>query len=433
MRRSSLRTLFASSLALASSGCWPGWQQIFDVTPSRESFIEDMRVLAVAAEPAALVVPGRFLDSGTDGVLTLEVTPFVVDPRPGEVNVSFGLCATTDAFAPCQSNSRFRRPARAVSTDADDPIGRAKVSTTFELTPDDVRALYDQAGVIPGDLETVLVQVLVDATRTVNGKPERESASISIPMQLDPLSLPDAESDALLDMWGLADCGEAGPGDDFCHVAPDPNAPPPECGNGIIEGNEQCDPPDDETCDLGCFVFDPCLTPPAPLGDICFVPLENARPALLGMQVVQDVSQIGLDERIDVEPNGTLRIPRGRQTLLVPLYDPLTANEAYQTVGPAFPECPAEDGSFDSVVQASCPVLELLQARVYVKDGALQLTNVGGDEEPLTGFTNPLFDFSAVGLSFKDGTAAGTREPLVVVVADGRGGMDAQLITVEAE
>lgn len=426
-----LAALAAVPLAPLSSSCWPGWDFLFDQTPSREHRLEDLRVLGAALEPAAVAVPPALVlaDAAEPPPLELTVRPFVFDPRGGDVEIGVRLCAHADPFLPCVPTAAdVPSFGGSFPADASDPLGRVDVVTTLALDRAAVRALYAEAGVEPLSLQTVALDVVMDVSRTVDGRRERESAVLAVMMTLDAFGrgLPGDVRDAVLAEANAIDC--TGLENDGCFPRLLDYPVEPICGDLILEFGEQCDPPDGATCDERCQALDVCF---AELSPVCLQPLKNARPQLAGLRITEQ-SAFPTDEPPDVLPGEVIRVAPAQSVFVMPAGTEALI-ESYQT---SFPQgCPPDSPA--GAVTLSCGHLELVSWRAYVLDGAAELTapvdetgayvgNVPGGFSD-TGFAAP------VGVSFRDGTAAGTREPLIVVLADGRGGMDLQVFTLEAE
>jgi hypothetical protein len=414
--------VLAALLALAPvASCWPGWDFIFDQTPSREHRLEDLRVLAVLAEPAALAIPAAFvLDGPEPPPLELEITPFIFDPRGGDVDVALGLCASGLEGIPCAAGDDAPSFSKTVRADAEDPLGRVDVRATLRLDRAQLRALYRQAGVAIDSARNVNLSVVVNVARDFGGKRERESAVLTLDMRLDALdpALPAAVRERALASAGLVDCAELE--SDGC--APSLGPAEPTCGDGLVEGFEECDPPDGTTCDESCFALDICHAARRP---VCFQPLKNSRPLIEGLIALSPQGPIP-EGAPTVARGGVIRLRSGTTTFFAPT--PNVSQAEPRLEGLTF-FCP--EGTPGEEPFMACG-FERVSWRAYVLDRRAELFDPDAPPgQPFVGNTSGgLFPF---GVAFLEGTAPGTREPLVVVVADQRGGMDLAVFTLEAE
>ncbi len=400
-----------------TGSCWPGWDFLFDVTPSREHRVEDLRVLAIRLEPASVVFSPNFARDGGDP-FTLRVNPVLFDPRGGDIDIEVSLCvASGDFFSPCASigGDVVRR---TVTADANDVLGIVEMEETFTLTHDTIVDLFDAAGVAPTSIGGVRAGVVVNVSRAFDGKRERERAELLFPVEVDPFGA--GSTPEIFTESGVADCRDEPEG--TCS----PGAvDEPVCGNGVVEAPfEQCDPPDGSTCDEGCFAFDFCQAAAAP---VCIEPVAvNTRPLITGALLSDDVDFIPDDPpRVDV--GGVIELTPGVPRFV--LIESLAFTEP-ETAQPAFAENFCPEGSPGRRTFFECGLLpEQVNQRVYISDQRAELVGLSPDE-PF--FGNPQFGPGSVGVMFAADTPSGTREPLVLVLSDSDGGMDLALFTLEA-
>jgi hypothetical protein len=414
-------------VAALTTSCWPGWTKIFEQTPSREHRVEDMRVLAIETDPGSLVLPASIGRSPPappfDGSVDLEVTPRVFDPRGGDVAISVGLCASPVTGQPC-SGAGITPVERTLHPDKDKPLGPASTHVTFHLSADDIRGLYRDAQLDPSSLAGVVLQVVVNASTEVAGVVEREQAVLEIEMRTDPFDplITDAElgqasgarcSDPRFDVV----CGQEGPSDAVC-------------GDGVLQAGEGCEPPGvPDLCGDQCQSDAICAKAPA----VCVVPLAaNVAPRLRGLARGSDVNATD----VEFAPGDTIRVGTGDTFSFVVLLD--DDQDVHQTVaGPvAFlggdfeggPPPPGGGGGRDvenscpapAIGQFTCPTNRGVSVRCYIADGDAELVSPVDDLGTYIG--NIQNGGGAQSYAIKFGKNP-TKEPLVVVVSDGAGGM----------
>ncbi len=416
----------AAAAALGASSCWPGWSSIFDQTPSAEHRVQDLRVLAVVAEPASILLPSAFITGAAEPApFTLKVTPAIFDPRGGDIDVVISICGARPFPQQGCATPAVALPAFSGTfpADAHKPLGPVDVSTTLRLSRAQVLELFlesgsDALGVAPAD-----VRVVVEVARTVGGVRERESAVLGMSMQTDLFDggiAPD-ERAALIAASGGSDCGDS-PAD--CFPAADSD---PVCGDGIVEAGEDCDPPTPDVCDEQCFALSPCaFSPPSAC---TFPPTTNAAPVLFGLRTGAHARDPG-DGTVDAAAGDTLEVPVGGTLDIAPTVE-ADAEQFQGLVGNVGDprQCPA--GTPGLLPHLDCPTSETLSWRVYVSDGK---ADVVGPADATGTFTGNIFlpVEQPVTVAFAAGTAAGTKEPLAVVLGDGRGGMAIQQFTLVA-
>ena len=367
-------------LSVVSSGCWPDWQRFFDTTISTEHRVEDTRVLAmeVVADNRAV-----FVD--------------VVDPRGGSATVSLRLCLRPRLEVPCDDDGVFVDEVN-VSYDDATHVGRANVAF-------DVAAAFPDVVV---DASPAYVDVIADVVADGRSAAEHERATLTVP---------------------IYDDSTVASADDSFAVCVDPTSPDEnpvcsgevpfgECGNGVVDEGEVCDPPGEGDCDDvcqapgGCPRFTPACIESTP---------RNIAPHIAGLRTgdaVVDTSDLPVDGATD---EFTVDVPAGGRLRLQPVVN-VGAHDAYQ---PWFSPVFGGDESCGEGLIAGCATTEFSAARFYVvDDNAIDLVSPGGD----TGFGVNDNGFTAVDVVVSDGASG---EFLVyVVVADGRGGMGFQPVTV---
>lgn len=448
MRRAPV--VFSVCAALASTGCWPGWDFLFDQTPSREHRVEDARVLSVSLEPASLVLSPAFLATGQGGAApalpTLRIRPAIFDPRGGDIDVDIAVCVAAptvsfDGFAsvgPCEAVAEAGsfHATLTVPVDGDgdpdaDPaqrLGQLEIDETFELSHEAIVALFAAAGVPPTQVGGIRPSVVVNISRVFDGRRERERAELPFRIQVDPEG--EGATPALFTDSNVLDCREIE--NDGCFPT---DVPAAECGNGVVEVPEQCDPPDDGvTCFEGCFAADVCAVAPQPVC-VSLPVVPNTRPVIASLLVADELNfeDGGLDpddaEQIDV--GGVIALRPGQPRFLA-LPDMFSLAESRQLSFVDASFCPpGSPGASRAALQCGA-FPEEMNARWYIADGRAEL---GSSFDGLAGFGaffNPTFG-EPIGVMFSEGTPVGTREPLVVVLADGDGGMDIATFTLAAE
>lgn len=405
----------AAPLALGTGSCWPGWDFLFDVTPSREHRVEDLRVLAVRIEPASIVFSPDYARNGGDP-LTLRVNPVLFDPRGGDIDVEVALCVgNPDGFSPCTSfgGDVVRR---TVTTDANDPLGIAELDATFTLSHDDIVDMFDAAGVPPTRIGGMRGGVVVNVSRSFDGKAERERAELLFSLEIDPFGA--GSTPELFEESGGLDC--RGEPEGTCTIG---GTDTPVCGDGVVEPPfEQCDPPVEGVCDEGCFAFDFCQVPATP---VCIEPVTiNHRPVITGAFIVPDVNSFPDDTTPHVDVGGVIELTPGEPAFVVLSIDTTLTQDSAQF---AFTESFCPEGSPGRRTVFECGLVsETITQRVYIADQKAELVPQFDGEQ----FFNP--QFGPVGVVFAADTPAGTQEPLVLVASDSDGGMDVATFIIEA-
>lgn len=408
-------------VALATGGgCWPGWDFLFDQTPSREHRVEDMRVLAVAADPASILVPPSFLD-GTGDPLVLDVAPAIFDPRGGDIDVGIRICPhSIRTPVPCaEADPHVVLPHFDATATADPRVslGTAPVNAQLALTTADVRALFVGVGLRSTSVLPVPVDVVVNVARILDGKRESETAFITLTMQLDSVALPAAQADALVHDAGGVNCtpAQAGLGCTGGGAS--------TCGNGVIEGDETCDPPVADACAPSCQALDRCAAARAP---VCFVPPTTLhRSRILGAFANDSEGAAPADgEHIDI--GGTIAVPAGGR-FLVPDFQIDDGSALLQS---SFFEPDCAPGTRGAVPQLACSRSDINTWRAYIADGHAELIAPANPDKTFVGNS---FLTTPVGVAFTKDTPAGTREPFVFVLVDDYGGMDVATFTIEAQ
>jgi hypothetical protein len=411
--------LFACALAgpLATASCWPGWDFLFDQTPSREHRVEDLRVLAIELEPASIVFTPTFARDG-GAPFTLQVRPVIFDPRGGDIDVDVSLCFTNnDGISPCASiGGEVVR--RTVTASSDDPLGIVELDETFTISHEVIVDLFDVAGVPITTIGGVHAGVVVNVSRVLDGKRERERAELFFPVEVDPFG--EGTTPELFAESAGDDCSDEP--EDVCFPGQEQE---PECGNGIVEPPfEQCDPPEPGVCDE-CFAIDFCQ---AAASTICIEPVAvNTRPLITAVFVLGNGEVFPNENTPRIEPGGTIELTPGERRFVFADSPSLLTPELAQ---PAFSQTFCPEGSPGRRTSLECGLVpESLNQRVYVGDARAELVGSFPGEEF---FGNPQFGPAPVGVMFAADTPPGTREPLVVVLSDGDGGMDLALFTLEA-
>ncbi|MDP2344189.1 MAG: hypothetical protein Q8O67_24740 [Deltaproteobacteria bacterium] len=396
-------------VVVCCAGCWPDWAKLFDTTPSREHRVEDLRVLAIRAEPAAFTVA---LD-GT--VADVVVTPAIYDPRGGQVTMHIGVCGPPSVFRSCTEIPVDVRTAD-LDVDATHPLGRVRdTATTIRLTADDVRALLlpsaSQLSVVP-----LQVSVVVDVSRRGAGDLiERERATLSLPLRLDPRTATAIDDERVRLCADPADPRENG----LClgiGVAG-------TCGDGVVDDNESCDPPDGDRCRDDCVSRDPC----ARVGPVpCLERLPpNLPPRITGFDTDPERELFTLhtsaEGMADVAAGGLVVASRGGTIRFAPIVDVDGAFDLLQE----FP-LPSFDGRCGVQVRGGCAGQEAPSVRFYARDGRFDFL-VRNTGIPVNESGNTIGE-----LAIKD-TAETRDEVVVVVVSDGRGGLDFAELTLALE
>jgi hypothetical protein len=404
---------------LTGAGCWPGWDFLFDVTPSREHRVEDLRVLAVKLEPASIVFTPAFAAGDEDREFALRVQPVLFDPRGGDIDVDISLCVSAnDGFSPCSSLPGSEVVRTTVTARTEDPLGIVELDESFTLSRALIVSMFESAGVSPTSIGGINAGVVVNVGRTFNGKRERERAELLFPVEVDPFGA--GTSPALFEASGAVDC--TGEPEGTCFIDGGEES---VCGDGVVEGFEQCDPPEEGVCDEGCFAFDFCQAAPTP---VCVSPVAvNTSPAITGALVVDEGGTLPGPESLRVDVGGVIELTPGVPRFVTVESPQLVNPEVFQ---PAFAQTFCPEGSPGRRTFLECGLLpEELNTRVYIADARAEL--VGSIPEEGF-FGNPQFGGGSTGVMFAADTPSGTREPLVLVLSDGAGGMDLALFTLEA-
>ena len=507
LRCSSLGLLSLGFLLAGPVACsYEPWSFSFDVRSGDEYRVRDMRVVGITVDPPeVLLAPAQRLNGLRAGEAAapyaLDVEVSVLDPRGGVVDVEVQLCPDPAPLGPPFSTRLVAGGLAPVEYDilascaeldlrgAPDavraawaPRRRSALARATRLTPggrvDDLRfsfslssAALDHLFARWGDPEVTLAGhtlfVAVRASRLYDGTRESEWAYVALALRTDLThpDMPEALLRAALDPLGARVCDSL----DDCRA----QAPTFEvCGDGVVEGIEQCDPPDGFACGEDCM-----LSSPDTCADICLGPMvKNALPVLRGFyaQVYPPgrppffESQAPVDEPPPdaprpptdepdppsgnvPEPVGTfmplgepLRLSPGAFALLTADIDPASV-EAYQIEDPK--------GFVD-------PVPGSVDAGVPIDDDQRPLPGEPGAPTfervllPVFEFTQPRWFIPGGGgdLYFTDGTpmqsSTGPREliyraPIVApdtgnqqvwfTVSDGRGGVVTHVLTVELQ
>lgn len=448
-RASALLALVALALA---QGCVLEWVDYFSKltqlgTGTGEHRVLDLRVLAIEAAPAELRYPLAFLDEsadGSSGTLALRVEPFVYEPRGGDVDIAWSVCAR-------QSSSLYGAPpldslGDASCLDADEAARfTGDVATSLAPLTTVVKASDEPGGRLPGLERTLYVDgpalrallaiaeadlseeartsmqrhlellVVLRVSRVWLGTPEDEWAVLAVPVAPDLANAEPARLEAFLDEHDAElcepdttrDCTDPAqvfePPEDF-ELPPDATM---ECGNGVLEWFEQCDPPLAGSCTEACM-----------LDNIC------ERTCILTLPANQVPLVYGVDR-----PDGIAYAQPPRAT---------TVDDAALHDGDTVTLHPGEQVFFEAVVDE----------RVFAEDFALvgHGQSFATETPQLRWYTfgdgnlaAPVdFDGSYAGQGYNGGVLyassadlhqPGEREPFVLVVADGRGGM--RVVTLE--
>ena len=391
-------------VAAFASGCWPEWAKLFDVTPSREHRVEDLRVLGIRAEPAAFYV-GR---DGSAGDVV--ITPFIYDPRGGEITMRIGLCALPSVFDSCVDVPIEVRSASLIAN-GQHPLGRVDDAvTTLRLGPADVQELVALTTASLSGVP-IFVTVVVDVTRPGADPAERERATLTLPLRLDPSRVDDVSQDP-----GVRLCVD--PADPVENAVCLGEALPGLCGDAVVDAGESCDPPDGALCSAECLSSDPCAVFGSPP---CLERLPaNMPPRIVGFDTDPGEEDFALrvaDQGFDVVAGGAIEFTRGQTLRFGPVVD---VEGAFDPVQDFFP--PSFDRRCEALLTAACPTFEVPSVRFYVRDGRFDLeVNTGGAVNE-TGNT-------IAELSVGEDTEA-KDEVVVVVVSDSRGGLDVVELTV---
>ncbi len=475
MRRRSALVGCTVVVAGAAVGCWPGWQSILDTTPSTEHIVEDLRVLAIQTDPPGLVLLAP-LESGP-AERTLRVRPFVVDPRAGEVEVTVSLGKDQQLGGEGIFDVGIRAPRQILSVPAQHFVVRAPgkdedgfgatepIEAIFTIGGDAIAELFTADDVSDPGLVPARLYAVVKVRREVGFTVETETAFSVVDVRLNPdpaLWGPDERSDALLEV-NAVDCPDEADRDACVPGGGGGGRPPPEeifegCGDGIVNGDEICDPPDGLTCpdncgsacgdgertvdeecdytvDTGCAFdckFDPCNGGDFPSPPLCIqYPstgrlAENALPTILGLAIDFDASlAVAGPADVDVAPGGTLPLRAGRSVLVVPVVD-----DPQRDTGQPFPTngftntcaLPIAGCGLGAPSDFATPA-----QRFYVADDGTTLAlpfdfggGLGGVPPPVNsgGFLG-----QGVLVALPDDAQSGSIRPLVVVATDGQGGM----------
>lgn len=422
------RTLALLSLLLLAS-CWPGWDFLCDPTPSREHRVEDLRVLAIENDtPNVLVAPGLLFDEAPAvEPIAVRIAPRVFDPRGGgPIDVAIAVCASNafgmGAGPPCPAGSRTLASVRT-EADADAPLGALPdLERTVLLDTSLVRELYAEAGVPDGTLGVVFFELVVSVSRSVEGRVERESAFLPWFFQLDALSpdMPAARLDALLEAEGARVCGLDPI--DGCTLAEEPR-----CGDGVVTQPESCEPPGSEGCDQSCYASDECVASMG--GAVCVMaPVLPALPTLAGLAFSQAGAGFVVNEAPDILPGGVIEVPVGERVFLTPAVAIEDMLPTLQWVFPPIPACGPETPGARAQLRCDSGYPSTVTFRFYLGDGAAELV---APADPTSGYYGNS-GYEAVAVAFADGTAAGSEEPLLVVIASDRGAMGTAVFTLSA-
>lgn len=233
------RALAALVLPLAS-GCNTG----FD-SPSE---LRDLRILAVRAEPAEIKLPVRFLfappaQRPPEWALpswSVDVQVFAFDPRSGDVTTSSFLCPASDADPACLEFSSadliapdlpateeaelqaVYQPRTRRNTLADPAVNPAVPALdnrfTYAFTPAVIDSLLWREGVDPWGLflQPLLPRFVVDARNSAVEGMAHERAFKRFPLSLDfnDPELPPQLMDIIADIFGAPPCAIAPAADD---------------------------------------------------------------------------------------------------------------------------------------------------------------------------------------------------------------------------
>ncbi|MBI1948154.1 MAG: hypothetical protein HYS27_20865 [Deltaproteobacteria bacterium] len=390
------RILATLSLCLLAS-CWPGWDFICDPTPSREHRVEDLRVLGVEVDqPNVLVPPGLLFDDAPAAEPVLvRVVPRVFDPRGGgPIDVTFSVCVATPFFvaagAPCPAGAHSFGSQR-VEADASAPLGPVPdLGATLVLDAELARALYRDAAFPAGALGVVQLQLVVGVSRSIDGRVERESAYLPWFVQLDALSI-DMPAPALVTLLQA-------------------------------EGALLCDPGAPDACNLDVRSF--CD------GGVCLrAPVVPPLPRIDGLVFAGAGDGFAPNVEPDVARGGVIEVEVGSARYLAPAVQIEDVTPTLQRSWPAGVGC--EDGTVTEDARLQCDegFSSTITFRFYVGDGAAELVAPG---DATTGFWGNQSGYEAAAVAFADGTAAGTEEPLIVVIASDRGAMDTAVFTLVA-
>ncbi|OGQ10716.1 MAG: hypothetical protein A2138_09380 [Deltaproteobacteria bacterium RBG_16_71_12] len=425
------RSLALLSLCLLAS-CWPGWDFICDPTPSREHRVEDLRVLAIEVDqPNVLVPPGLLFDEAPAAEpVEVRVAPRAFDPRGGgPIDVTFSVCAANAFFTvagpPCPVGARSFGSQR-VEADLSAPLGPVPdLEATLTLDAELTRELYRQAGFPAGALGVLQLQLVVGVSRAIDGRVERESAYLPWFVQLDALSIdmPTAPLQALLQAEGALACDPGAP--DACSFDVEP-----VCGDGVVTRPETCEPPGAEGCDEYCFATDQCAAAVGGSGVCLRPPVLPPVPHIAGLMFAEAGNGFFTNADPDVERGGAIEVTVGRPRYLSPAVQIDEVTPTLQRTWPASGACAEGTPGASARLQCDEGYPATVTFRFYVGDGAAELVAPG---DATTGFWgNQGGGYEAAAVAFADGTAAGTEEPLVVVIASDRGAMDTAVFTLVA-
>lgn len=274
-----------------------------------------------------------------------------------------------------------------------------------------------------GTLGVLFFELVVSVSRSVDGRVERESAFLPWFFQLDALSpdMPAARLEALVAAEGARVCGLDPI--DGCTLAEEAR-----CGDGVVTQPESCEPPGSEGCDDFCNAIDPCVVSFG--GAVCVKPpVLPAQPTLSGLAFSQAGAGFVVNEAPDILPGGVIEVPVGERVFLAPAVAIEDLMPTLQWVFPPNPACGPETPGARAQLQCDNGFPSTVTFRFYLGDGAAELV---APADPTNGYYGNTSGYEAVAVAFADGTAAGSEEPLLVVIANDRGAMGTAVFTLSA-
>ena len=466
-----MRALVAVVVVALASSCWPGWATILDQRPSTEHIVEDLRVLAIVVEPAGVVLPPAVVVADDDAAVEIVARPAIFDPRPGPIDVtvllgvvvppsptSFLPSAPAPTALPSVAPVELRVDAPGVGVD---PTGALPpIEARFVLDGAALREAYALRGEAAGALAPVSLAVVVRVRREELFAVETETATVAFDVRVDPrpAAWPPALADARAGALASAHATECDEEEQLQCFADDDVPPPAElpafCGDGLVTGDETCDPPGEGACPFNCGSVcgdgqrqegeacdwaldegctqscepDPCSGGSFPTPPVCLLtPVEqNERPRVVGFAIDQPVSFDGSPAIADVDVGATVTVAPGRSIAL------RAALEDAPTLGGQTHDLQFFSQTCALPIAACARLQGAPVARYYVLDENARLQradSVGLSPEQ----TGPINAGEQLGVVFTPPSTAlvGDRFPIVVVAADGVGGMDLAAIVVE--
>jgi hypothetical protein len=450
---------FASLVCMvaALSGCWPQWGEFITPTVGDERFVKDLRVLAIRQEPIELLapfpfaVPSSLRGPNTDAVVapvSWQVSAWVCDPRGGSARLRMGVCMSNVVFdedigTTTGSNCEGLRFVvdEDIEFDASQPLGCNVVERTIELSEEQVvgllRSINRGVPEITGTNGTTLntptlgfgtipMRVVVDVVSNTGSEAERATANMGL--RLDPQAAWAADFgdhlDSILAMDGLTNCGP----DATCGQPPGME---PTCGDGYVDGDEDCDTDED---DGDCYCED-CFLQSRSGEYNCTGNFFNEAPpptclvaaTALEQPVWTDLSEVAdpfggtsIPDAI-TEPGSTLTLPARVSYYRVNIIETAPAQTFVSDFGFAF----------GAGVQPLCGTPRQPSMRVYLRDkvanpqplGSYDSGFEGGDINLNNGGLG-IIEFELVPLQ------ANAETDMLIVASDGYNGVDVGTLTL---